>query len=135
MYAAPARVWHRGFAMIEELISRVFFTRNVAHFAHWRATGAGSYAKHKALGKFYEDVIDAIDSLVEAYQGAFELIKSIPAPQSSGSGDILKMLEADADWIEKNHEAICRGNLAVANLIDALSGVYLSAIYKLRNLR
>jgi DNA-binding ferritin-like protein len=125
----------RGFAMIEELISRVFFTRNVAHFAHWRATGAGSYAKHKALGKFYDGVIDALDPVVEAYQGAFELIKSIPAPQSTGSGDILKMLEADAAWIEKNHESICKGNRAIANLIDNLSGVYLSAIYKLRNLR
>lgn len=121
--------------MIEELISRVFFTRNVAHFAHWRATGAGSYAKHKALGKFYEDVIDALDSVVEAYQGAFELIKSIPAPHSNGSSEILKMLEDDAAWIEENHESICKGNRAVANLIDSLSGVYLSAIYKLRNLR
>jgi DNA-binding ferritin-like protein len=121
--------------MIEELISRVFFTRNVAHFAHWRATGAGSYAKHKALGKFYNNVIGALDPLVESYQGAFELIKSIPAPQSSGSGDILKMLEDDAAWIEENHESICKGNRAIANLIDALSGVYLSVIYKLRNLR
>jgi len=120
--------------MIEELISRVFFTRNVAHFAHWRATGAGSYAKHKALGKFYDDVIDALDPLVEAYQGAFELIKGIPAPPASG-GEILKMLEADVSWIEKNHESICKGNRAIANLIDGLSEVYLSAIYKLRNLR
>ena len=120
--------------MIEELISRVFFTRNVAHFAHWRATGAGSYAKHKVLGKFYKNVIDALDPLVEAYQGAFELIKGIPAPQASNV-DILKMLEGDVAWIEKNHEEICRGNRSVANLIDTLSGVYLSAIYKLRNLR
>ena len=121
--------------MIEELISRVFFTRNVAHFAHWRATGAGSYAKHKALGKFYENVIDALDSLVEAYQGAYDLVKAIPAPTASGAGDVLKMLEDDAAWIEKNHEAICKGNRAVANLIDSLTGVYLSAIYKLRNLK
>ncbi len=29
--------------MIEQLISRVFYARNLAHFEHWRATGAGSY--------------------------------------------------------------------------------------------
>lgn len=121
--------------MIEELISRVFFTRNVAHFQHWRASGAGSYARHKALGKFYDGVIDALAPLVEAYQGAFELVGSIPAPSGSGNGDILKMLEDDAKWLETNHEAICRGNRAVANLIDGLSEVYLSAIYKLRNLK
>ena len=120
--------------MIEELISRVFYARNVAHFEHWRAKGDGSYAKHKTLGRFYDDVIDAIDALVEAYQGAFELIGNIPAPKVS-ERDVLKLLEADADWIEEHHEEICKGNRAVANLVDGVTEVYLSTIYKLRNLK
>jgi hypothetical protein len=49
--------------------------------------------------------------------------------------DILKCLESDAEWIEANHDKISKGNRAVANLIDGVTGVYLSAIYKLRNLR
>lgn len=120
--------------MIEELISRVFYARNVAHFHHWRATGEGSYSAHKALGRFYEDVIEALDPIVEAYQGAFELIGNIPAPDTSKSLPV-PLLEADAAWIEEHHEEICKGNRAVANLIDTLTGVYLSAIYKLRNLK
>lgn len=120
--------------MIEQLVSRVFYARNVAHFHHWRATGTGSFAKHSALGEFYDGVIDAIDPLVEAYQGAFELIGDIPAPDTSKDG-VLELLEADAAWIEENHEDICKGNRAVANLIDSLTGVYLSTIYKLRNLK
>lgn len=120
--------------MIEQLIARVFYARNFAHFEHWRAKGDGSFAKHTALGDFYDGVIDALDPLVEAYQGAFKLISNIPAPDTSQS-DVLKLLEADADWIEENHESICQGNRAVANLIDSLTAVYLSAIYKLRNLR
>jgi hypothetical protein len=87
-----------------------------------------------ALGSFYDDVIEAIDDLVEAYQGAFDLIGSIPAPETP-KGDVLALLEGDADWIESNHEDICLGNRAVANLIDSLTGVYLSTIYKLRNLK
>jgi DNA-binding ferritin-like protein len=120
--------------MIEELISRVFYARNLTHFEHWRAKGEGSYAKHKALGKFYDGVIDSIDPLVEAYQGAFSLIRAIPAPKQTLS-DRLKCLEADAEWIEENHEKISKGNRAVGNLVDTLTAVYLSAIYKLRNLR
>ena len=120
--------------MIEQLISRVFYARNLAHFAHWRAKGEGSFAKHEALGAFYDGVIDAIDPLVEAYQGAYDLIGAIPVPPETPT-DPLKCLEADALWIEENHEGICKGNRAVANLIDTLTGVYLSAIYKLRNLR
>ena len=120
--------------MIEQLISRVFYARNLAHFEHWRARGTGSYAKHKALGSFYDDVIDALDSLVEAYQGAFELVGNIPAPPAT-KGDVLKLLEGDAEWIEQNHESICQGSRAIANLIDGVTGVYLSTIYKLRNLK
>jgi DNA-binding ferritin-like protein len=120
--------------MIEELISRVFYARNLAHFEHWRAKGEGSYAKHKALGKFYDGVIETIDPLVEAYQGAFDLIKAIPVPEQTMS-DSLKCLEADANWIEANHEKISKGNRAVGNRIDNVTGVYLDAIYKLRNLR
>ena len=120
--------------MIEQMISRVFYARNLAHFAHWRAKGDGSYAKHKALGKFYDGVIDTIDPLVEAYQGAYDLIGAIPVPEEMEK-DILKCLESDAECIEKNHEKICMGNRAVGNLIDTVTSVYLSAIYKLRNLR
>jgi DNA-binding ferritin-like protein len=119
--------------MIEELVARVFYARNVAHFEHWRAQGVGGYARHKALGKFYDGVIDALDTLIEAYQGAFELIGNVPAPKTKAD-DILLLLIEDAEWIEKNHEKICKGNRAVANLVDGVTGVYLSTIYKLRNL-
>lgn len=117
--------------MIEELISRVFYARNLAHFTHWRTK---SYSEHKALGHFYDDVIDAIDNLVEAYQGAFDIVGPIPAPSSTPS-QCIKCLEDDAAWIEENHEAICQGNRAVANLIDGVTDVYLTAIYKLKNLK
>ena len=118
--------------MLEQLIARVFYARNLAHWNHWRTE---SYAQHQALGKFYDDVIDSLDALVEAYQGAFELVGNIPAPANSKSTDVLKTLEDDSAWIEKNHEKICEGNRAVANLIDELNGVYLSTIYKLRHLK
>lgn len=118
--------------MIEQLIARVFYARNLAHWNHWRTD---SYSEHKALGKFYDGVIDALDGLVEAYQGAFELVGNIPAPASSKSTDILKTLEDDSKWVEGHHEDICKGNRAVANKIDELTAVYLTTIYKLRNLK
>ena len=69
--------------------------------------------------------------------------KRCPALKKQGlTGAVSKLgtvTTADAPqigaWIEENHEGICRGNRAVANLIDTLTGVYLSAIYKLRNLK
>ena len=115
------------------MLFRSFYARNVAHFEHWRAEGVGGYARHVALGEFYDKVIDALDALVEAYQGAFELVGTVQAPKTKAE-DILLILIEDAEWIEKNHEKICKGNRAVANLIDSVTGVYLTTTYKLRNL-
>lgn len=117
--------------MIEQMISRVFYTRNLAHWSHWRTK---SYAEHQALGAFYDGVIDAVDALVEAYQGAYKIVGDIPAVKPAG-GSILAQLKQDAEWIEKHHEKICQGNRAVGNLIDGVTGVYLAAIYKLENLK
>ena len=48
--------------MIEDLIERMFHARNAAHIAHWKTK---SYAEHKALGHYYEDVIEKLDDLIE----------------------------------------------------------------------
>lgn len=119
--------------MIEELVSRVFADRNRAHIEHWAARGVGSYAKHVALGDFYDAVIDSVDSLVETYQGAFDLI-GVVSP-SVVERDILSAIEDSAEWIEVNRDKICKRNSAVGNLVDALLENYYSAIYKLRNLQ
>ena len=116
--------------MLEQLISRVFYARNLAHFEHWRTK---SFSQHMALGSFYDDIIEALDALVEAHQGVNGLIGNIPAPETKS--DCLKTLKADAEWIETNHEDICGGNRALANLLDNVTGTYLSTIYKLENLK
>ena len=118
---------------IEELISRVFADRNASHLAHWAATGPGSYAKHMALGDFYDALPGSIDSIVECYQGAFNLVGPV-APAAEGPEDILDRLEESAAWIETNRDRICRRNSALGNLVDTLLESYFSAIYKLRNL-
>lgn len=117
--------------MIEQLISRVFYARNLAHWSHWRTK---SYAHHMALGAFYDDVIDAVDGLVEAHQALNGLVGDIPAPSAKGS-EVLPVLKADAEWVEENHEDICGGNRAIGNLIDGVTDVYLRTIYKLENLK
>lgn len=117
--------------MIEQLISRVFYARNLAHWSHWRTK---SYSQHQALGAFYDDVIEAVDALVEAHQAVHGLVGDVPAPSAKGS-EVLPVLRSDAEWIEQNHEKICEGNRAIANLIDGVTGVYLRTIYKLENLK
>jgi len=46
------------------------------HFFHWATK---SYAKHKTLGKFYENIIELTDQLAEAYFGCYGQITQFPS--------------------------------------------------------
>ena len=117
--------------MIEILIARVFTARNMSHLTHWKET---SGYRHETLGDFYDDVISALDKVVEVYQCAFGLVKVPMLPQADLPKDIVKFLEADMKWIADNRTKIAQGVTAIENLIDGLSEVYMKTLYKLKNL-
>lgn len=117
--------------MIEDLIARVFATRNAAHLAHWAEK---SGYRHETLSAFYEGVLGALDSFVEAYQGAFDLVGDVALEQPKIK-DILKRLEDDMVWISENRAEVTGKLPALDNLLQEIEAIYLKAIYKLRNLK
>jgi hypothetical protein len=116
--------------MIEQLVARVFSTRNAVHLAHWKTK---SYAQHVALGDFYDGLIDRIDAIVEMYQGAFGLIENVDV-QSISNADIMEHIGKEANWLEEHRSEIAGDVWAIENQIDELAGLYLSTFYKLKNL-
>lgn len=118
--------------MIEELVSRVFFTRNAAHLSHWATQ---SYSQHMALGSFYDDVLDKLDDIVETYQGSKELIGGVQVITKPVPKNMVNHLDLEVEWIRKNRETIADGCTAIENLIDGLLETYLRTIYKLDNLK
>jgi hypothetical protein len=116
--------------VIEELIGRVFATRNAVHLAHWKTK---SFANHMALGELYDALIDKIDTVVEMYQGAFELVGDVKPHQVSET-DIVMHLNHEVEWIEGNMDDLSGGIKALENVLQDLSGAYYHAIYKLTNL-
>jgi len=48
------------------------------HKFHLKITGLGSFAAHKALNNFYDEIAEHADSIVEQYQGASEKLLDIP---------------------------------------------------------
>jgi DNA-binding ferritin-like protein len=115
--------------MIDKLIERGFKLRNTAHLAHWSATGAGSFARHEALGEFYEELITQLDKYVEAYQGAFGVAVKEPAEDATES------MRKDMLWITEHRGEIARGVPALENILDELVALHLRTLYKLENLR
>ena len=59
--------------IITKFFSKLFESREMTHVYHLQITGEGSYAGHKALDEYYNEVLDLIDDLIETYQGQYEI--------------------------------------------------------------
>ena len=119
--------------MIARLIAILFLSRDVAHRAHLNTT---SFSQHMALGTFYDNIIDNADAIAEAYQGRNGLIGKIPMLTETDTGDIADILEKHLGMVEKlRYTAVEKTDTPIQNLIDTAVETYLSALYKLRNLK
>ena len=116
--------------MIEELTSRVLQARDVAHRLHWRSN---TYALHMILNTFYDDVLDAVDELVECHSGEHGLIENFEV-QTKPVKDITAYLSEESEWIQSNRDKISEGSDAIGALVDVLVNTYQRTIYKLENL-
>lgn len=113
-----------------DFIGMLFLARDVAHSVHLNTR---SYAKHKALNEFYDEIVGLADSLAESFQGRHGLIGPISLMSAKKTGNILEFLQDQLDEIEKARYEVCkREDTALQNLIDGIVELYLSTIYKLR---
>lgn len=113
-----------------DFVGMMFLARDVTHSVHLNTR---SYAKHKALQKFYENIIDLADGFAEAYQGRHGLIGPISLMSAKKTGNVVEFLQDQLDEIEKGRYDVCeKDDGPLQNLIDGIIELYLSTLYKLR---
>jgi hypothetical protein len=113
-----------------QFVGLLFLSRDVAHSVHLNTR---SYSKHKALKRFYSDVIDLADSFAEAYQGRHGLMGQVSVPANKKAANIVEFLQAQLDEIEKCRYEVCdKSDTAIQNIIDEIVTLYLSTLYKLK---
>lgn len=67
-----------------QFVSALFHARTQAHIFHLQTK---SFARHSALGSFYDGIVDLADRFVEAYQGKYGIIKGYKAQEDFEEGD------------------------------------------------
>jgi|TARA_R110000868_G_C10919724_1_gene765574 DNA-binding ferritin-like protein len=113
-----------------EFIGCMFLARDVAHSVHLNTR---SFAKHKALGGFYDNVIDLADKFAEAYQGRHGLIGPISLHSARKTSNITEFLEDSLKEIEDMRYKVCdKSDSALQNIIDEIVELYLTTLYKLK---
>ena len=91
-----------------------------------------SYAAHKALNEYYDEIVDIADSLAEAFQGREGIITSYPLVHLD-SGNPITLIDQVRTWVDSNRKA-CSEYSEIQNIIDELQDLNNSTLYKLKNL-
>jgi hypothetical protein len=114
---------------VAALIMQLFHARTNAHVLHLRTR---SYAAHKALNEFYDEIVGLTDDLAESYQGRYG-IQDYPELPYKPESDAVMMLRSLRRYIDENRMAMC-DHSELQNAIDEIVTLLNSTIYKLENL-
>ena len=112
-----------------EFFSKLFEARDVSHKQHLQTT---SYAEHKALNDFYEEVLPLIDEIVEGYQGLYGLQKIDMVFNITNSLPI-DYFTSLYKYIEENRHIFKES--WIQNEIDNISKLVAKTLYKLKHLK
>ena len=117
---------------LDNLMSDLLESVTVLHKAHLKVTGEGSYAAHKAMGEFYEEIGDLADGLIEGYQGLTESLLDL-GPGESPSFKTAKECVSYLNSIYKKVDAVqavCTYS-EINNDLDNVKSLINSTKYKL----
>lgn len=110
------------------LIARLFHARDTIHICHLKTT---SYAQHKALDEFYNEILDLADGIAESIQGIYGL-QEISIPQAVIVDPISYLKEFYA-FLQQDAYGMYQESW-IKNQIDEVSQLTASTLYKLQYL-
>lgn len=100
------------------------------HFFHW---STDSYARHVALGDYYDGIVDLVDTYVEAYMGKYGKITQFPSVYHQPK-DPIQYIRAIQDFITESRQSLPQDS-ELQNIIDEIMDLANSTAYKLINLK
>lgn len=106
-----------------KFIGMLFQSRDMMHIAHLQTT---SFAEHKALGAYYDGILDLTDSFTEKYfgsKGRVELI--IPEAKIQDAVSHMKTMQATIEAERENYSS------DLQNIMDEMLGLVHETLYLL----
>lgn len=117
---------------MESLMADLLESVTVVHKAHLKITGEGSFAAHKAMGEFYEEIGGLADGLIEGYQGLTESLLDL----GSGEAPTIKTAKECVSYLNSIYQkvdavqAVCTYS-EINNDLDNVKSLINSTKYKL----
>ena len=115
-----------------QLISTLLASRTQAHIFHWQVEGPGSYAAHKALNEYYDEIVGHFDELVESYQGRYGILRGYTSPATfKEDSQFINYFEALSKYVETIRTKIPQDSY-IQNQIDETVKLIEDTKYKLK---
>jgi hypothetical protein len=94
-----------------------------------------SQAAHKALNKYYDEILDLVDGLVVGFQGKFGIHRGYTSPATfKEDGQFVNYFEALAMYVETIRTKIPQDSY-IQNEVDTVVKLIQTTKYKLVNLK
>lgn len=116
-----------------KLISYLLHSRTQVHIFHLQTP---SFAEHKALNEYYDDIVGLVDELVESYQGKYGIVKgylNFNLHDYESPEQVIGYLEALSNKITALRKDVQETYLQ--NQIDTVEALIQSTLYKLKFLK
>ena len=120
-------------ASIVEIVSYFNTAKQQAIVWHHQVEGVGSFAAHKALEEFYDEIVDLLDDLSESYAGIYGRLKGYDVhdlADFTSIDDIIKYYRNCYDWLETERKTAPQDSY-IQNQLDEITQLLGSTLYKL----
>lgn len=117
-----------------ELVSYLLHSATQVHVFHLQTN---SYAEHKALNEYYDEIVDLTDGLIESYQGQYDILKGYKNYELNdyqNNAQVIKYFKALMKTVEDLRKSV-KDDSHLQNEIDNVVNLIASTLYKLRFLK
>lgn len=98
------------------------------HLLHWQTK---SYAEHTALGAFYEELPDLVDSLAEKIMGKYDLNLTFPKSYYTAAATGKQELEELKEFVMEERKELPQDS-EIQNEIDNIANLINQTLFLLR---
>jgi hypothetical protein len=120
--------------LMGQFISALMASRTQAHIFHLQTP---SFAAHKALNEYYDEIVGLFDGIVESYQGKYGIVTgytNVALQEYQSCEGIIMYFTVLCSYVEKSR-AMLSQDTYIQNQIDEVVALINSTIYKLRFLK
>jgi hypothetical protein len=131
-YTASIEAQHKGADPVMTFVMCLLHSVTNAHILHLSTT---SYSAHQALGNFYGEIGDLVDSFVEAFQGKYGLLTGYKSDYMVPSDAVSYMAYLSDEVARLRKEPQFPQDSELQNITDEIVQLIDSTSYKLKFLK